>query len=75
MVSVGAISTTVLQVRLPEPYCRELIKTVEAAGLATDYSICSDDIPRLTLRLRGLTCTMRSCTMPITCRAVFHTLL
>ena len=52
MAWVKVISAVVLQVRLPEPYCREL-KTVEAVGLATDYSICSDDIPYLNVTVAG----------------------
>lgn len=44
---VKVISPVVPHGRLPEPYYREWINLVKAISLATDYSICTTDIPRL----------------------------
>ena len=41
------ISPVILRGRLPEPYYSEWIDLVKAISLATDYSICTTDIPRL----------------------------
>ena len=48
---VKVISSVVLQGRLPEPYYSEWINLVKAISLATDYSIRTDDIPRLRIMM------------------------
>ena len=78
---VKVIYPAVLQGRLPGPPYRERVNPVEAIGLATEYSIRADDIPRLRIMMarfvrhyEELYYQHKLVHLP-TCRAVFHALL